>query len=236
MMKKIITLMMAFAIAIPTFAQFDGRRKTRNRFSHSNVEQYYGLRLGYNLASINSSNVNVDLKSYGGFAFGAVYGLQLANSTPLWMEAGLFYSEKGGKDDSMLTKVVNGTVSNGPSASGITATELTQKVTTRLMYLQIPIVIKYDFDVADDIYIQPFLGGYLGFGIGGKTKYYTSRESYDSFDDFNRLDAGLRFGCGAEFQMIYAELGFDFGIANICDDDFVSARNQSLFFNIGVNF
>ena len=36
--------------------------------------------------------------------------------------------------------------------------------------------------------------------------------------------------------MIYAEIGFDFGLANIYDDDFISARNQNLFINVGVNF
>lgn len=225
-MKKVLTLMMAFAIAIPTFAQFGGSRKTKDRFNHSNVEQYYGLRLGYNLATINSSDATIDMNSYGGFAFGAVYGLQLANSTPLWLEAGLFYSEKGGKDDNMMTKVTD----NG------TMQDVSQKVTTRLMYLQAPIVVKYAFDVADDFYVQPFLGGYLALGVGGKTKYYTSRETFDSFDKFNRLDGGLRIGCGAEYQMIYAEMGFDFGIANISDDDFSSARNQSFFINVGVNF
>lgn len=227
-MKKLFTLMMAIAIAMPTFAQFEGRSKTRDRFNHSNVEQYYGLRLGYNLAAINSSNVNVDMKSYGGFAFGAVYGLQLANSTPVWLEAGLFYSEKGGQDDGMLTKVIDSTTGK--------ETEISQKVTTRLMYLQVPFVVKYAFDVTDDFYVQPFLGAYLALGIGGKTKQYTTRKTYDSFDNFNRFDGGIRIGCGAEYQMIYAEIGFDFGLANIYDDDFISARNQNLFINVGVNF
>jgi hypothetical protein len=36
--------------------------------------------------------------------------------------------------------------------------------------------------------------------------------------------------------MIYAEIGFDFGIAYICDSDWLTGRNQNLFFNIGVNF
>lgn len=219
--------MMAFAITIPTFAQFDGGRTTRNRFNHSNVEQYFGLRLGYNYASINSSDATLDMEGYGGFAFGGVYGLQLANSTPLWLETGLFYSEKGGKDENKLTIITD---KDGK------VKDLTQKVTTRLMYLQAPIVIKYAFDVADDFYVQPFLGGYLAMGVGGKTKQYTSRESHDSFDKFNRLDGGLRIGCGVEYQMVYAEAGFDFGIANISDDDFTSARNQSFFINIGVNF
>ena len=59
--------MMAFAIAMPTFAQFDGSRNKKNRFNHSNVEQYYGVRLGYNIASISSSNAEVDMDSYGGW-------------------------------------------------------------------------------------------------------------------------------------------------------------------------
>ena len=225
-MKKLFTLIMAVAIAIPTFAQFEYSRTKRSRFNHNNVEQYYGLRLGYNIASINSNDATIDTNSYGGFAFGGVYGLQLANSTPIWLEAGLFYSEKGGKDENKLTVVNNNGV----------LTEMTQKVTTRLMYLQAPIVIKYAFDVADDFYVQPFLGGYLGLGIGGKTKLYGSRETHDSFDKFNRFDGGLRIGCGAEYQMVYAEMGFDFGIANISDDDFSTARNQSFFINVGVNF
>lgn len=218
--------MLAFAIAMPTFAQFDGSRKTKNRFNHSNVEQYYGVRLGYNIAAINSSDVAIDMNSYGGWTFGGVYGLQLANSTPLWLEAGLLYSEKGGKNnESPYEELI-----------GDTKKERFQKKTTRLIYLQAPVVIKYAFDVADDFYVQPFLGGYLALGIGGKTKLYTEEYSFDSFDNFSRFDGGIRVGCGAEYQMIYAEIGFDFGITDISDKEFKSARNQNLFFNIGVNF
>ena len=159
-------------------------------------------------------------------SFGGVYGLQLANSTPLWLEAGLLYSEKGGKNnESPYEELI-----------GDTKKERFQKKTTRLIYLQAPVVIKYAFDVADDFYVQPFLGGYLALGIGGKTKLYTEEYSFDSFDNFSRFDGGIRVGCGAEYQMIYAEIGFDFGITDISDKEFKSARNQNLFFNIGVNF
>ena len=223
-MKKLFTLMMAIAIAMPTFAQFGNSRKTRNRYNHSNVEQYYGVRLGLNVASINSSTVGLDMNSYAGLALGGIYGLQLANSTPLWLEIGAFYSEMGGKDNNFLFD------------KNDKETRISQKKTTRLMYLKAPIVFKYEFDVADDFYVQPFLGGYFALGIGGKTKLYEDKHSYDSFDDYNRFDGGLRFGCGAEYQMVYAEIGFDFGIANICDDDFASARNQNFFINVGVNF
>ena len=176
---------MAFAITIPTFAQI-GSRKTRDRFNHSNVEQYYGLRLGYNYASINSSTATVDMEGYGGFTFGGVYGLQLANSTPLWLEAGLFYSEKGGKTQNFLsTKTINEKT-----------TEYFQKKTTRLIYLQTPIVVKYAFDVADDFYVQPFLGGYLAMGVGGKTKLYEDKHS-------EYTNVGLRNGC-PDTDIVYA--------------------------------
>ena len=82
----------------------------------------------------------------------------------------------------------------------------------------------------------------MALGVGGKTKEYGNerldipRDSHDSFDQFNRFDGGLRIGCGAEYQMVYAEMGFDFGLANISDDEWISARNQSFFINVGVNF
>lgn len=211
-MKKIFTLLMAFAIAIPTFAQ-SGLSNKRNRFNHDNTEQYYGLRLGLNIASLSSDDADMDLDSRSGIAFGAIYGMQLATGTPIWLEAGVFYSEKGGQTN-----------------------HSTGKEKCRLTYLQAPIVIKYSFDVYDDLYVNPFLGGFLSLGIAGKTKDYGSRTSDSSFDTFKRFDGGLRIGCGVEYQMVYAEAGFDFGLANISKDDFATTHTQNFFINVGVNF
>jgi hypothetical protein len=217
-MKKIFLMICFATVATHSLAQYQTARE-RSRYNRSTTERYYGLRLGMNIATINSDLVDVDMDSRTGLNVGAVYGLQLANSTPLWLELGLLYSEKGGK------RYREGA-----------------EITTRLTYLQAPIVIKYSFDVYDDLYVQPFLGGYLAYGVGGKTKNYGSvtnniqRESYSAFNDFRRFDGGLRVGCGAEYKMLYAEIGFDFGLANISKDDFATARNQNLFMTIGVNF
>jgi len=219
-MKKLTTLLLALALATPIFAQYNTSQQ-RSRYNHFDTERYYGIRLGLNIASLSSSMADMDMSARAGFAVGGVYGLQLANSTPLWLEAGLFYAEKGGKQTATTDASV-------------------EKITCRMSYLQIPVVVKYAFDVADDLYVQPFIGAYAAIGLGGTTKYYTvkaqDRYSKDSFDLMNRPDVGLRIGCGAEYQMIYAELGFDFGIANISKDEFERVRNQSLFINIGVNF
>ena len=105
-----------------------------------------------------------------------------------------------------------------------------------MCYLQLPIVVKYNFNVDDDFFIQPFFGGYLACGLGGKTKNYKELESWGTFDDMNRFDGGLRLGCGVEYKMMYAELGYDIGLANIADNDFNSTRTRSFFFNVGINF
>ena len=53
---------------------------------------------------------------------------------------------------------------------------------------------------------------------------------------FKRFDGGLRIGCGAEYQMIYAEMAYDFGLANICHSDFDTSRTGCFYLNFGVNF
>ena len=211
-MKKILTLIAALVALLPAWSQ--GGYQRHDRFSRSHAEQYYGLRLGLNVASLSSDDVALDFDSRSGVAFGGVYGLQLANSAPLWLEAGLFYSEKGGE---------------GTDADH-------HKVKCSLNYLQVPLVVKYAFDVYDDLYVDPFLGGYLALGITGKTKDYASRTSDSSYDTFNRFDGGLRIGCGVEYQMLYAEVGFDFGLANISSDDFATTHTRSFFVSVGVNF
>lgn len=233
-MKKLLMVILAVLLVMPANAQLFSKRQKRDRFNHNNVEQYYGLRLGLSIASLSSDDVNYDMSARTGLNFGAVYGLQLANSTPLWLEFGAMYSEKGGENSNFANVFDNGTDKKS----------YVEKVTTRLSYLQVPIVVKYAIDITDDLYLQPYLGGYLALGIGGKTKHYgitnseldIPRSSQSSYDDFKRFDGGLRIGCGLEYQMVYAEAGFDFGLANICDNDFDATHTRSFFVNVGVNF
>lgn len=216
-MKKLFILILAGMMAAPSFAQFGA---SRSRYNHDNTESYYGVRMGLTIASMSSDMAELDTDSRTGWTFGGVYGLQLANSTPVWLEAGLSYSEKGGE-----SKV------NSPTV---------EKITYRMSYLELPVVVKYGFDIIDDLYIDPFIGGYMALGIGGKTKTYTrnvdDRTSESTYNYLNRFDAGLRVGCGVEYQMLYAELGFNFGITNIGKSDFDAVRNRNLFINVGVNF
>lgn len=203
---------MVIAFTIPSFAQFETNRG-RSRYNRDDTERYYGLRLGMNVASTSSESNAFDTNPRTGLVIGFAYGMQLSKHHPLWLEASLLYSEKGGK-----------THQDG------------EKVTYRLGYLQLPIVAKYGINMDDDLYLQPFFGGYLSVGITGKMKNYGTRESESVFDNMKRFDGGLRAGCGLEYKMMYVEVGYDLGLANIAKDEFDNTKTRCFFVNLGINF
>lgn len=230
-MKKIILLSLALVATLTASAQYypDGRpipprhrygNSYNNRASHNYLgeDTYYGFRLGLNVASVHSDAAILDgSDSRTGLDVGAVIGTRLTSAAPLYFETGLSYTEKGGK-----------------------GTYQGNKFTYRLDYLELPLVLKYKYAVSPDVKIEPFAGGYLALGVGGKIKNYGAREAYSSFSDddaaFKRFDGGLRIGCGASFDMLYLGLSYDIGLANIGHDDFDDTRTGCLNLNIGVTF
>lgn len=221
-MKKTILWALVIMLAIPATAQIyrravparysSSRNYNASRPSPHHHGHYYGLRIGGNLSSISSDDVCLDTDSYGGLYVAGVVGTQLSYYSPIWLETGLAYSEKG-----------------GTSKSGF------DKVKYRLSYLEIPLTIKYGI-AAGDVNIQPFFGGYLAVGVGGQIRDYDTRRSVSAYDTFNRFDGGLRIGCGLAYQMLYMEAGVDLGLSNINKDSFNSAHNQTVFLTAGVNF
>ena len=74
--------------------------------------------------------------------------------------------------------------------------------------------------------------------FSGKIKDQSQRLIYNAFADdaFHRFDGGLRLGCGLQYDYLYAELGYDIGLANVSRDDFETAHTGCFFANIGINF
>lgn len=151
-----------------------------------------------------------------GLNVGAVVGIALSDRAPVFFETGLYYTEKGGKK-----KLDDG-----------------KKMTYDLNYLEVPLTVKYAYPIDDHFSIQPFAGGYLACGVGGKIKNYREREADPPFSSnrFKRFDGGLRLGCGVAYDMFYADLTYDVGLANICHDEFDTSHNGCLTLNFGVNF
>ncbi len=202
-MKKILVTLCAMMISVASFAQMGS-----GGFRLSEGTTYYGIRLGFNSARIGG---DVDLNARPGLTIGGVVGLKCSPSVPLFLESGLYYTEKGGKKGG---------------------------VKTRLDYLEIPVLMKYGIDIkgVDGLAVLPYVGPTFGFGIAGKIK--GGGVSTDSFDDgaYNRFDVGIKLGCGIEYNMVYAELGYQWGVTNISDADGIDAYNRNFFMNIGINF
>lgn len=203
---------MTIVLSIPAMAQSN---MTTEDYKKEYL-YYYGLRLGMNLSTVSSDDSYLDGGDIqAGLNIGALVGFQLSPQAPVYLESGLFYTEKGGKGKNQGKKFIY-----------------------NLNYLEVPVVIKYKFDVDGDFSVHPFAGGYMAWGIGGRIKNYGDRETYKTFceDNFKRFDGGIRLGCGFEYQILYGEMAYDLGIANIGHDDFGSSKNGCFTINFGVNF
>lgn len=192
-------------------------------------DSYFGLRFGYNASSLNFSS-KVESDAMSGLNIGFAYGINVTDTAPLYFETGLMYSGKGA-----------------------TASNAALRANTRMHYVEMPLVFKYKIETNDfDLTIDPFFGGYLAMGVGGKIKYeeknnLSSREKPNTFskNTFSNFDAGIRLGCGLSYQQFYAEVAYDWGLANVARDKFKyfdydnwddTVHTGCFSVSIGVNF
>ena len=219
-MKKFFTAIVALMLAVPSFAQF-----ASGGFELDKQNIYYGARFGLSLGTL-SGDTNYgqsDLSGMkAGFTLAGIIGLRLSQTAPVFLESGLYYTQRGGKDG---------------------------KLTADLNCLEIPILVKYGIKATDDIAILPFIGPYFAFGVGGDLEYedkvtdpvtntttiVKNKEGvYERF--LNRKDMGFKLGCGMEYNMLYLEVAYQLGVTNIADDDDFSIHANQLSINFGVNF
>ena len=229
-MKRIVFALLSLVLTMPMMAQYGhhyGHRGHYNRYrntyhttarrsTYSPTDMYFGLRGGAAFSNVSSDDSRLDGGSmHTGVNVGMVAGFQMAPHIPLYFETGLSYVEKGGKGN-----------------------YLGSKFTYSLNYLEVPLLFKYDCRIDRDFSIQPFMGGFVAAGVAGKIKDYGHRQAFNSFGDdgFKRFDGGIRLGCGLQYSHLYAELGYDIGLADISRDSFDTSRTGSLIATIGVNF
>ena len=169
-MKKILllsllcTLLTMPALAQPGYGYGYGHRprvQTVGRHGNEYVawhSYYFGLRVGLNVSHIANDSPLLDGSgAKTGLNIGLAAGTQLSYRAPLFIESGLYYSQKGGKSD---------------SGSG--------KFTYDLNYLEVPLIIKYKHFVGNQTSIQPYAGGYLAVATDGQIKNYGTRTAFSS--------------------------------------------------------
>lgn len=209
-MKKLLVAIVAVLFAAPSFAQYSS-----GGFTLSESTVYYGMRLGLNVSNL-TGDTDAFKGAKAGLNFAGVIGIRVSESTPIFLESGLYFTQKG------CSKEKNNYVN--------------------LNYLEIPILLKYGIQVADEIAVLPFIGPTFSYGIGGKMKGGDGADKEDSFgsNKYSRGDVGIKLGCGAEYNKLYLEAGYQFGVTNIADwkiaNNDASVHNGALFINLGVNF
>lgn len=203
-MKKILTAILALVITLPMSAQY---YRGGSKIDKSNL--YYGARFGLTMANTSG---DIDLGTKTGMTLAGVLGIQVSSVTPMFIESGLYYTQRGGKGNFMDAKW-----------------------DTNLNYLELPFLIKYGIKTNSDFALLPFVGPYFSYAFGGKTKI--NGDKHSSFRDhyFHHPDMGFKLGCGVEYNMVYMEAGFQVGVADISDTD-ESTHGNAFFVNFGVNF
>jgi hypothetical protein len=197
-MKKFLFTIVAVLMAAPSFAQFSS-----GGFSIDEEHVYWGVRFGMNFSGISGDIVDAD-KRRTGMTLGGVVGLRVTENSPVFLESGLYYSQRGAKTLKAHEKIAK------------------DQLEGHINYFDIPLVIKYGFPMEDNMAVLPFFGPYVGFSL-----------SKDS-NCLKRSDMGFKLGCGLEWNNLYAEAFYQFGVVNIADKG--SSHGRNLGVNIGINF
>lgn len=208
-MKKVLVAITALFCSLTSFAQYSS-----GGFSLDEENLYWGVRFGVTGASLGG---DIDMGMKAGMTLAGVVGLRASDSTPVFIESGLYYTERGAKKDKYRVGYNN---------------------------LEIPIIVKYGIKATDDIAVLPFIGPYFSYAFSGKAKIGDESGnivSVGTFDEkkwtgLKRANMGFKLGCGAEYNKMYLEVGYQLGITNVSKDDNLSSHSNALFVNFGVNF
>ncbi|OAV67289.1 hypothetical protein Barb4_02526 [Bacteroidales bacterium Barb4] len=193
------------------------------------------------------SDRDAETKFKVGFKIGA--GVNYAFSNNFSLQSGLFFSQKGAKYEG----------EEEGQRDGDPAVPIA--VTYNPLYLEIPVLAAYKFQMTDQVKLSLSAGPYLAYGLGGKAKqeetYGDIKLSVDanlfsktkrSDENINallkRFDAGLAFGAEAEIGKILVSLNYDLGLYNIYtnktndkdDNNKYSLKNSGLWLGVGHKF
>lgn len=187
-----------------------------------------GVRGGFNATSLSYSGIDksVNRSAKFGWHLGVSDQILLSRIVPLYLETGLYLSNKGGKWRESATE------------GDVTTTEFHKFGMT---YMQVPLRLNWHFEVDDDVSIEPFIGIHYALGLWGRavTEIGGNREVSRLFNgrDFRRSDVGVSLGLGTSWYDFYAAFGWERGFLNLSKVSGISATNTGNFMiTVGYNF
>lgn len=176
----------------------------------------WDARVGMNFSNMTKDS---EAKALPGFNLGV--GMDYGFSENWSLQSGLMISSKGWKYK-----------------------EEGEKMTYRPIYLDIPILAAYKFNISDNTKFVINAGPYLAFGLGGKAKYgdadyklFKEEEGQDA--KMKRFDLGLQYGIGLEIGDHYlVNLTGQNGFISPFDypDGYDGDKPKNMTFSIGVGY
>jgi len=171
--------------------------------------------LDFNIAglSVNPDVSSEDYSSILGIGFGGIATYPLSNGLALQAEPMLL--QKGGK-----------------------VTEYDETFTLKILYIEIPVFLRYNFEVSESVIPYAILGPNLGFRASAKV-IFPDGGSEKINDDFSGIDFGLGLGGGADVPLgsliVFGETRYVFGFNDINNESGESTvRNRGLQILFGV--
>lgn len=172
-----------------------------------------GIKGGVNLSNVYGKDVSGNNAKIG-FHAGILADFDFSYNSAI--QSGIFFTTKGFKGEG------------------------NEKVNS--MYLQLPVHYAYKLDVSPGTRIVFHGGPYVAYGIGGKITNGGEMDTFGNEGIFKRFDAGLGIGVGAEFGPMLLDLGWDFGLLDIVNEDLFgefdlgSVKNMNAYLSIGYKF
>lgn len=161
---------------------------------------------------VNFSNLtgDGDTKALTGFTLGV--GMDYGFNESWSLQSGLMFTSKGCKEKDAYK--------------------------ARPIYLDIPILAAYKFNISDNTKFVINAGPYLAFGLGGKVKYDGGGDNKcfgDDGWDMKRFDLGIQYGIGLELSDRYLiNLTGQNGFIDVADGG--DAKNMSFAIGVGYRF
>lgn len=221
MKKLLLVLMGSVMVAGSTMAQ-NYVTVAESAMAENYEKNLFGIRAGLNVSNVSSPIFTAN--SRAGFHVAGVYQRLLTKTIPIYFETGLQITQKGCKIDS-------------------------DKVNA--MYIEIPVMVNYKFNIGDIVTIYPSAGLFYAYGISGKYKsldfdgyeeaYYTSNEKLFGGDNYlKRSDIGLRISATVDWTRYSFGLGYEFGLLDIAKDEAFGlhggVKSGNFFITVGYNF
>lgn len=158
---------------------------------------------------------------------GADFSVYQNNLLNLSVRPGVRFSGKGTRTSQTPTTT--------PEANPAT----TGAVTTNLNFVELPVLVNANFDLADNFKVYANAGPYLGLFVGGNqltnAPKATSQKIAMSNTNYNKFEAGINIGAGIEFSRVLM------GVDTSCNlTNYTKAQQPSQLisfaFNVGYRF